>query len=526
MTMTAETELQDGFAAICGADNVAVAGGDRDYLTRDIFFDGWPAAYIVRPRNKQEVAEVVRLARTGGLALFPRGGGMSYTKGYMPSTEASVLIDMSALDQIIEIDEANMFVTVQPGVTWKTLYERLQAKGLRLPAFGTISGAKATIGGGLSQGSIFYGSTQYGPTAEHVLGLEVILADGSSIRTGQAAMANSKPFFRWHGPDLTGPFLGDCGALGIKVEMTFRLIRWPEYMTTMSFGFDDFESVWQAQNAIARAGHTADCFSFDAVLQHQLMDRNSLVQNVDALRHVITAGGSLFKGIRNAAKIVAGGKGFADENPYSLHVVVEHRLRAAADAAAEEVSALALGQGGRPMANSIPQVMRAQPFGSMDQVLGPSGERWVPVHGLIALSDGLEGMKRVQATLASYAPRMIEHGILSGILSNPVGASAMIIEVLFYWPDSPHALHEQIVSARKLEQARSFSSNVEARLLVQEIRGAILAMFAEIGSAPFGIGKVAPYKQNRDPASYAVLEKIKAALDPDRRLNPGVLGLS
>ena len=61
---------------------------------------------------------------------------------------------------------------------------------------------------------------------------------------------------------------------------------------------------------------------------------------------------------------------------------------------------------------------------------------------------------------------------------------------------------------------------------MQEIRTAILAMFAEVGTAPFGIGKVAPYKQNRDPASYEVLEKIKTALDPERRLNPGALGLS
>ncbi len=526
MATLAEAGLYDRFAAICGAENVARAGEDRDYMTRDIFYDGAPAAFIVSPRNKEEIVAIVREAAAAGLAVFPRGGGMSYTKGYVPSVEQSVLIDLSALDQIITIDEANMFVTVQPGVTWKQLYEALREKGLRLPAFGTMSGAKATVGGGLSQGSIFYGSTQYGTTADHVLGLEVVLADGSLVRTGQAAMTGSKPYFRWHGPDLTGPLLGDCGALGIKVEMTFRLIRWPEHMITLSFGFDDFESVWQAQNAIARAGCTADCFSFDAVLQSQLMERNSLVQNVDALRHVVSAGGSLFKGLKNAAKIVAGGKGFMNESAYSMHVVVEHALKPAAEAAAEEVRLIATAQGGKPIPNSIPQVMRSTPFGSMDQVLGPSGERWVPVHGFIALSDGMEGMKRLLELLASYGPRMIEHGILTGILSNPVGASAMIIEVLFYWPDSPHELHEKILSPRKLAQARSFASNPAARALVQEIRTAILAMFAEVGTAPFGIGKVAPYKQNRDPASYEVLEKIKTALDPERRLNPGALGLS
>jgi FAD/FMN-containing dehydrogenase len=520
-----QADIGDCLATIVGVANVARAGENRDYLARDIFFDGAPAAFVVRPRNKQEVADIVRMAGESGFALFPRGGGMSYTRAYMPSVDRSILLDMSALDRIVTIDETNMFVTAEAGVTWKQLYEALRPLGLRLPVFGTMSGANATVGGGLSQGSIFYGSAQYGTSADHVLGLEVALADGTLVRTGQAATRNAKPFFRWHGPDLTGPFLGDAGALGIKVEMSFRLIRLPENAVFLSYGFDDYESVWLTQNAIAQAGIAGDCFSFDAVMQHQLLERNSLIDNAQALRKVVSAGGSLLRGLRDAALIVSGGKGFLDDVPFSLHMVIEHRLPGAAAAMAAEAKAIAMAQGGRALPDSVPRLMRAEPFPSMDMTLGPSGERWVPVHGLFALSDGLEAMRRLQNLLAGYAPRMIEHHILSGILSNPVGASAMIIEALFYWPDSPHALHEKIVAPDKLASARKFTRHAEAQALVGEIRGAILDCFADLGSAPFGIGKTIPYRENRDPGSYRLLEAVKRAVDPHGMMNPGALGL-
>ncbi|MES2496079.1 MAG: FAD-binding oxidoreductase [Pseudomonadota bacterium] len=519
--MTAATAL----AAIVGDANVARPGEGRDHLLRDIFFDEGQAAFIVRPRSRDEVAAVVALAAAEGLAVFPRGGGMSYTRAYIPSVAASILLDLSALNAIVAIDPDNMFVTVEPGVTWQQLYETLKPLGLRLPVFGTISGAAATAGGGLSQGAIFHGSTQYGTMSDHVLGLEVVLADGSRVRTGQAAMRNGKPFFRWHGPDLTGPFLGDAGALGIKIEMTFRLIRWPDHMIPLSFAFDSFEAMWLAQNAIARAGIAADCFCFDAAAQHQMMERTSLVEDAAALAQVVRNSGGLFKGLKAAARIATGGKGFLESAAHSLHVVVEHRHAEAAAAMAREVASIAEAEGGRPLPDTVPRVTRATPFGSMDQTLGPAGERWVPVHGLFALSDGLDAMTRLRALLDRHADAMAEHKVLPAILSNAVGASAMIIEVLFYWPDAPHPLHQQIVSPEKFARALRHPANPAGRALVGDLRSAILDCFANLGSAPFGIGKTIPYRANRDPESYALLERVKTALDPSCRMNPGALGL-
>ena len=126
---------------------------------------------------------------------------------------------------------------MQAGVTWAQLYEALKPKGLRLPFFGTFSGVRATVGGGMSNGALFFGTARYGTGADNLLGLEVVLADGTRVRTGQAAFKNGKPFYRTYGPDLTGLFTHDAGTLGIKTEATLRLIQWPEEYGYLSFVF-------------------------------------------------------------------------------------------------------------------------------------------------------------------------------------------------------------------------------------------------------------------------------------------------
>lgn len=525
MTEIDNTGMRGALEAVVGPDGVrGFDEGDARAIARDIFFDGGECAFVVAPTDEGQVAAVVALAHRHGYAVFPRGGGMSYTRGYIPTTPRSILLDMGALNKIVTVDEANMFVTVQPGVTWKQLYETLAPRGLRLPAFGTISGAAATVGGGLSQGSIFYGSTRFGPTAEHVLGLKLVLADGTLLETGQAGTNNGKPFFRYYGPDLTGPFLGDCGALAIKVGMTFRMIRMPQHFEMLSFAFTDFPSLCETQCEIARRGLASDAFSFDGMMQSQIMQRSTLREEIAMLGKVLTGGG-LINGPKSALKVVVGGKAFLKKAPYTLHMVIEADHAASARAMRKEAVGLALSMGGRPIPESVPKMMRASPFNSMDQVLGPKGERWVPVHGLIAFSDGPAAMAAVEAYLASRKTEIEAAGIETALLSNPVGASAMIIEILFYWPDAPHELHRKIVSPRKFEAASKFAENPVGRQLVGELRSGILDCFAQFGSATFGAGRSVPYARERKAETYALLAAIKQALDPDRTLNPGVLGL-
>jgi FAD/FMN-containing dehydrogenase len=101
---------------------------------------------ILQPGSVEELQEVVRVATGLDVAIVARGGGASYTDGYLPTTSESVIIDTTRLNKIVEINEEDMYVIVEPGVTWSEMYEALSAKNLRTPFWGPFSGLKATGG--------------------------------------------------------------------------------------------------------------------------------------------------------------------------------------------------------------------------------------------------------------------------------------------------------------------------------------------------------------------------------------------
>ena len=177
------------------------------YLSQDAFWSGAIAACAVRPGSREALAAAVAAATSAGYAVVPRGGGMSYTAGYVPAGERTVIVDCRDLNRIVEINAGDRYITAEAGCTWQQLYEALAAQGLRTPYFGPMSGQLATVGGALSQNSMFFGSATYGTVAESVLGLEVVLADGRVLRTGSRGTKHGGPFFRHYGPDLTGLFL-------------------------------------------------------------------------------------------------------------------------------------------------------------------------------------------------------------------------------------------------------------------------------------------------------------------------------
>ena len=258
--------LEQRLADLAGRDRVITDASERAYLSQDAFWEDAVAALVVRPADRHQLAAVIRAATEAGFAVVPRGGGMSYTRGYVPTREKTVLLDCRDLNRIVAINEEDMYLTVEAGCTWMSIYDALKAKGLRTPYFGPMSGMFATVGGALSQNSMFYGSATYGTVAESVLGLEVALADGSLVRTGAGANQGGRPFFRHYGPDLTGLFLSDTGALGVKVEATIRLIRTPACTEYASFAFDNFHDLADAQAEIGRARLAAECFGLDPYL--------------------------------------------------------------------------------------------------------------------------------------------------------------------------------------------------------------------------------------------------------------------
>jgi glycolate oxidase len=194
---------------------------------------------VVFPTSTAQVVEVVKLAARQGVAVVPRGAGTGLSGGAIPIT-GGITVAFSRMNRILELDLPNLRAIVQPGVV------NSDVTAAALP-FGYFfapdpSSQKAcTIGGNVAENASGPHTLAYGVTASHVLGLEVVLPDGSLIHTGGKEL--DAP-----GYDLTGLLTGSEGTLGIVTAATVRLMRAPEAVKTL---LGIFHSVEDASEAVA-----------------------------------------------------------------------------------------------------------------------------------------------------------------------------------------------------------------------------------------------------------------------------------
>jgi D-lactate dehydrogenase (cytochrome) len=498
----------------------------RALFSQDIFaIAQTPVLAVVSPSDTEQLAAVVALAAREGLALAPRGGGLSYTKGYIPTTANTLSLDLTRLDKVLRVDADDMTVTVQAGCTWKTLNDTLKPLGLRTPFWGPMSGLLSTIGGGLSQQNAFFGAGHHGTTSESVVALTMVLADGRVLRTGARGEGGDRPFWRHYGPDLTGLFCGDCGALGIKAEITLRLIQTPPHEAYASFAFDSAPAILAAMTAMVRAGVASELCGFDPNLTKVRLRRASLATDVGVLKDVVAKSGWL-KGAVAAVKIALAGRNFVGVDDYPLHVICEGRSKAGVADDLAEAKRIALAAGGREIENSIPRIIRAQPFPAANSILGPGGERWATLQCVAPLSKAAAIFTEIEAVHADLAPAYAEHGIDTAFMLTSLSTNAFIIEPTFYWPGARHALHEALIEPAHLARLPALTNDPAAFAVVAEARNRVMAIFQTHGTGHLQIGRVYPYRASRDEASWALLETIKRFVDPAGHINPGVLGLN
>jgi glycolate oxidase len=197
---------------------------------------------IVQPATTEEVAAVVKVVREKGLKVVPRGSGTGLSGGTVPS-EGGVVVALSRMNQLLEIDEANLTATVQAGVVTQDLHNAVEEKGLFYPP---DPGSKqiSTMGGNVAEGAGGLRGLKYGVTRDYVLGLEAVLADGRILRTGGKAMKDVA------GYDLTGLFVGSEGTLGIITEILVELVPLPKFKRTLLALYDNLDAAARSVSAI------------------------------------------------------------------------------------------------------------------------------------------------------------------------------------------------------------------------------------------------------------------------------------
>jgi FAD/FMN-containing dehydrogenase len=518
------TDLLQQLAAAIGSGHVLSDPAEREFHAMDVYnFRELPIA-VLRPGSTADLQAIVRIAAAAGVALVPRGGGASYTDGYLPAIPNSLLVDTSRLNRIIEINEQDMYVTVEPGVTWHDMWQALKAKGLRTSFWGPFSGLKATVGGSASQNSASLGTSNYGISADAILSFDIVLANGEILRTGSAAAANGVPFFRWYGPDLTGLFCGDAGALGIKAAISLRLIKDPPFSGAASFGFETFEQMAGGMAAAARENVTADNFGLDPKLQQGQLGKASTKDAITAAMAVAKTSRNPVDAAVRLTKMAAAGKRFLAGHNYSAHYTVEGVSKAEINGKLA-VLRRAMASFGQETANTIPTVIRAMPFIPLYPILGPKGERWVPMHGIMPFSRVKDFHDRITSLYATNAERMKRHKVDKGGMFLAVNTHGFLYEPVFYWEDDRTAFHKRYLPQEYLDMLPQYPANPDGRALVRELRGEIQKIFASVGAIHMQVGKCYAYMEGRQGEAARAIRALKKQLDPQGIMNPGALQL-
>jgi alkyldihydroxyacetonephosphate synthase len=279
-----------GVCASVTTDPAALAEASRDWWPLAMTWAlagevGGLAGAVVRPATVDEVSAVLRLAHETRVPVTPAAGRSGVSGGSVP-LHGGIVLDLSALGGIVDVDTTSMVLDVRAGTFGDELEERLRADHRVTLGHWPQSMALSTVGGWLACRGAGQLSTRYGKIEDIVEGLDVVLADGTLVHTGGAPRAAV-------GPDLTQVFVGSEGTLGIIVGARLRAHRLPDAEVRGAFEFGAFVEGLDAMRAIIQRGATPAVLRLydatEADRSYQTGAANVLLMHDEADAHVVEA---------------------------------------------------------------------------------------------------------------------------------------------------------------------------------------------------------------------------------------------
>jgi D-lactate dehydrogenase (cytochrome) len=520
--------LRQRLQELVGKDRVST-----DHVRRELFSMDFsdtpkiPPAVIVEPETTEEVAELVRICAACGYVIVVRGGGMSYTHGYLPVRENTVMFDMHRMNRVLELNLEDMYITVQAGVTWKQLQGVFRDLPVHIPFQGTLSGERATVGGGLGNNATAVGR---GDINDFILGLEVVLGDGRVIQTGSRATSRVYHPMRHYGPDLTGLFISDAGTFGVKTAATFSLKRKPGASSYASFGFRSTETLLDAMCDIQRLGVASENMAFGEYHNRMFANRPTppAAEFKALLAEIMRMAPSKARGLRDILSISRpGGLRFLRKWKHSLHVTVDGYDQRVADHGARDIKDIARGHGGVVLPPAMPLSLRINPFMPIEVLIVGIGaeNNSVPTNRIVTYSRVHDLARAVDAFFAEHADAMQKSRLVHTALW--VGSGATVgVEPIIYWRDSMSPLRMSIVVSGRRAELAAIPHDHAAHDSAVQMRQKLVEMLSQFDGGHFQIGKYYPYmKHLRDDNCRQAIRDVKRMLDPDGLINPGGLGL-
>ena len=229
--------LAERLSAALGADAVAAGAENVIVYEYDYGLDRGMPDLVTMPRTTEDVQMIVREAQAAGVPIVARGAGTGISGGAVPR-RGGLIVSMARMNRVLEIDPDNRCAVVQPGVINLELSKATESYGLFF-APDPSSQKASTIGGNVANNAGGPHCLSLGVTVNHILGLQVVLHDGSLLRLGGKSPDGP-------GLDLTGVFVGSEGTFGVVTEVTVRLLPLPEAVRTTLALFATVEAASQA----------------------------------------------------------------------------------------------------------------------------------------------------------------------------------------------------------------------------------------------------------------------------------------
>ncbi|QQK80085.1 FAD-binding protein [Salicibibacter cibi] len=408
---------------------------------------------VVYPYDAQDISEIMKTAKQFHRSVYPFGLGSSL-EGHVIPTEDGISIDFSEMNRIIEVKEQDLLVKVQPGVTRTQLNKELKKYGL----FFTVDpGADATIGGMAATNASGTSSVRYGIMRDQVRDLEVVLADGSIMHTGNLAAKSSS------GYNLNGLFIGSEGTLGCFTELTLNVHGIPEHIVAGRAVFPTIDKAVEAVVSTLHAGvPIARCELVDepsVKKANEFSDTNYPIQPTLFLE---------FHG--NEA-------GLNQDLEFMKEIIKDHgckKIEFEQDNAARN------------------KLWEARHNLAYAYVHGAPGKKMMVTDVCVPISELAEAIK--------HARKVVDASMFEGGIAGHVGDGNYHIILMF---DS--SSNEEIQAAAKLNE--------------EIVKYALAVGGTCTGEHGVGLGKQ-KYQAEEHGESLFVMEKIKQALDPESRLNP------
>jgi glycolate dehydrogenase FAD-linked subunit len=259
-------ELYSELAALLGSEIVSKERSQLEANSRDKWFASHLPEVVVEPSSTEQVSRLLQFANEQKIPVTPRGAGYGYVGGCVPE-HGGIALALIGMNRIKEIAVADGIAVVEPGVITGDLQREARNRRLFYPP-DPASLKNSSIGGNIATNAGGPRCLKYGVTRQYVLGLEVVLADGTVVRVGGRTHKNKTGF------DLLGPFVGSEGMLGIITEAILRLLPLPPARVSISASFATIEEAAAAVQKILLEGflpsalEIADRFTLEAARLH------------------------------------------------------------------------------------------------------------------------------------------------------------------------------------------------------------------------------------------------------------------